>query len=134
MSRNMTSQAAAVHPGEILWKNLMAPAAEALAQAIGVPSLQVEQLVREQAPITDDMAARLAHHFGTSAQFWRDLQKEYDASRLKVAGRARFATGFPGRRTLQIAARLVDFCNKLVGKRIKLDGAPGPGLSAARSI
>jgi addiction module HigA family antidote len=81
----MTSQSAPIHPGEVLWKTLLAPAADALAQAIGVPPVQVEQLVRAQVPVTNDMAVRLAHHFGTSAQFWRCLQKEYDASKFKRA-------------------------------------------------
>src|SRR5579862_5467638 len=74
----MTRKPAPVHPGEVLMKNLLAPAADALAQAIGVPSVQVRQLVLGQAPVTDDMAVRLAGYFGTSVQFWWNLQAQHD--------------------------------------------------------
>ena len=83
--RSVDSQPAPVHPGEVVWKALLAPSADALAQAIGVPAIQLEQLVRGQAPVTNDMAVRLAHYFGTSAQFWRSIQSEYDASQLAAA-------------------------------------------------
>jgi len=77
----MIRNSAPVHPGEILREGFLAPkrvSADALAQAIGVPRGEVEQLARERAPITADMAARLARHFGTTDQFWMGLQAQHD--------------------------------------------------------
>lgn len=75
----------AIHPGEILREEFLEPlglSAHALAQALRVPAPRVNDIVRERRSVTPDTALRLARHFGTTAQFWLNLQASYD---LKVA-------------------------------------------------
>ena len=77
----------AIHPGEILREEFLEPlglSAHALAQALRVPAPRVNDIVRERRTVTPDTALRLARHFGTTAQFWLNLQASYD---LKVAMR-----------------------------------------------
>lgn len=77
----------AIHPGEILREEFLEPlglSAHALAQALRVPAPRVNDIVRERRSVSPDTALRLARHFGTTAQFWLNLQASYD---LKVAMR-----------------------------------------------
>ena len=70
-----------VHPGEILREEFMEPlglTAYALAKHCRVPRTRIERLAREETPVTADTALRLARYFGTSAQFWMNLQSAYD--------------------------------------------------------
>lgn len=70
----------AIHPGEHLAEELEAldmNAAE-LARKIGVPTNRVTQILNGTRGITGDTAPRLGHFFGTSAQFWLNLQSLYD--------------------------------------------------------
>ena len=70
----------AIHPGEILADELeaigMTPTA--LAAQIAVPPNRLTQIIRQQRGITGDTALRLAHWFGTTAEFWLNLQSHYD--------------------------------------------------------
>ena len=71
---------AAIHPGEHLAEELEAldlSAAE-LARRMNVPTNRVTQILNGTRSITGDTALRLAHFFGTSAQFWLNLQSFYD--------------------------------------------------------
>ena len=70
----------AIHPGEHLAEELKALAMSAaeLARNIGVPTNRVTQILNGTRAITGDTALRLAHFFGTSAQFWLNLQTLYD--------------------------------------------------------
>jgi antitoxin HigA-1 len=66
----------AIHPGEHLaeeLKTLDMSAAE-LARKIDVPTNRVTQILNGQRSITGDTALRLAHFFGTSPEFWLNLQ------------------------------------------------------------
>lgn len=70
-----------VHPGEILREEFLVEydlSAGALASALHVPRDRIEKLVRETCAITADTAARLAKYFGTTPQFWMNLQANYD--------------------------------------------------------
>lgn len=70
----------AIHPGEHLAEELQTldlSAAE-LARKIAVPTNRVTQILNGTRAITGDTALRLAHFFGTSAQFWLNLQTLYD--------------------------------------------------------
>ena len=70
----------AMHPGEHLAEELEAldMSAAELARKIGVPTNRVTQILNGTRAITGDTALRLAHYFGTSAQFWLNLQSLYD--------------------------------------------------------
>jgi addiction module HigA family antidote len=72
---------APVHPGEILQEEFLKPlglSAYAVAAAIGVPRTRIERLARRETPVTADTALRLAKYFGTTAQFWMNVQTRYD--------------------------------------------------------
>ncbi len=70
----------AIHPGEHLAEELEAldMSAAELARKIAVPTNRVTQILSGTRAITGDTALRLAHFFGTSAQFWLNLQTLYD--------------------------------------------------------
>lgn len=73
------------HPGEILNDDFLVPMGlrvYALANAIKVPRSRVNDIVRGRRGVTADTALRLARYFGTSPEFWVNLQAHYD---LKVA-------------------------------------------------
>ena len=70
-----------VHPGEILKEEFLGPigmSAGALAKRLGVPRTRIERIVNERTPITTDTALRLAKFFGSTSQFWVNLQNTYD--------------------------------------------------------
>jgi addiction module HigA family antidote len=71
---------AAIHPGEHLAEELEAldMSAAELARKIDVPTNRVTQILNGTRAITGDTALRLAHFFGTSAQFWLNLQSLYE--------------------------------------------------------
>jgi addiction module HigA family antidote len=82
---------AAIHPGEHLAEELEAldMSAAELARKLGVPTNRVTQILNGTRAITGDTALRLAHFFGTSAQFWLNLQSLYELRRAhKRAGKA----------------------------------------------
>jgi antitoxin HigA-1 len=70
----------AIHPGEHLeveLQELKMSAAE-LARKLDVPTNRVTQILNGTRSITGDTALRLEHFFGTSAQFWLNLQNLYE--------------------------------------------------------
>ena len=74
-----------VHPGEVLREDLLKELGISeyrLAKDIGVPPLRINQIVKGKRSITADTALRLSRYFGTSAEFWMNLQAHYD---LEVA-------------------------------------------------
>ena len=73
-----------IHPGEILADELreIGVTATALSRQIAVPPNRIQQIIHGRRGITGDTALRLGHWFGTSAQFWLNLQSAYD---LRVA-------------------------------------------------
>ncbi len=70
----------AIHPGEHLAEELQAldMSAAELARKLGVPTNRVTQILNGTRSVTGDTALRLAHFFGTSPQFWLNLQNLYD--------------------------------------------------------
>lgn len=70
-----------IHPGEILEEEFLAPldlSAQDLAAAIHVSTRRVRELLRGARPISAEFAMRLARYFGTSEEFWMNLQMRYD--------------------------------------------------------
>ena len=74
----------AIHPGEHLAEELqtIGISAAELARKLGVPTNRVTQIINGQRSISGDTALRLAHYFGTTPEFWLNLQSLYD---LRVA-------------------------------------------------
>ena len=70
----------AIHPGEILADELdeVRVTPTELARQLRVPANRITQIVQGKRSITGDTALRLGHWFGTSAQFWLNLQSAYD--------------------------------------------------------
>src|SRR2546430_16178662 len=72
-------------PGKVLREEFMKPlglSANALALALRVPATRIGDILREEKPraVTADTAIRLARYFGTTPEFWLNLQPAYDLS------------------------------------------------------
>ena len=70
-----------IYPGEILKEEFMVPlamSANALSKAISVPPNRVSAIVAGRRAITADTAPRLSRFFGTSPEFWMNLQSHYE--------------------------------------------------------
>ncbi len=75
------AQLAPLHPGEVLREEFMEPlgiTAYALAKACQIERPRLERIVREQQGITADTALRLSKYFGTTPEFWMNLQSRYE--------------------------------------------------------
>ena len=70
----------AIHPGEHLAEELdaLSMSAAELARQLKVPTNRVTEILNGQRAITGDTALRLAHFFGTSPEFWLNLQSLYE--------------------------------------------------------
>ena len=70
----------AIHPGEHLSEELqtLGISAAELARNLDVPTNRITQILNGQRAITGDTALRLAHFFGTSPEFWLNLQSLYE--------------------------------------------------------
>jgi len=70
-----------IHPGEILLEEFLTPmeiSQYRLAKEIHVPPRRINEIVHGKRAITADTALRLARYFGTSAEFWTNLQSAFD--------------------------------------------------------
>jgi addiction module HigA family antidote len=70
-----------IHPGEQLREEFLKPlgvTAYRLAKDIGVPVTRVQAILAERRGITGDTALRLARYFGTTPEFWLNLQRDYE--------------------------------------------------------
>jgi len=78
---------APIHPGRILLEDLEDEqiSINGLAQAIRAPANRISLIVNEKRGITADTAARLGRYFGTSAQYWLNIQNRYDLDRIDWA-------------------------------------------------
>jgi addiction module HigA family antidote len=77
-----------IHPGEIVAEDLrdLGVSLNELARALRVPMNRISAIVNGRRAITADTAMRLARYFGTSSQYWMNLQTSHD---LAVAEQAR---------------------------------------------
>lgn len=90
-----------IPPGEILLKEFMEPwgiSQNPLARALDVPLTRVHEIIHGQRGITADSALRLGAYFGTTPEFWLNLQSRYA---LKCARRDRWPAAAPKIRPLQ---------------------------------
>ena len=70
-----------IHPGEILLEEFLRPleiSQYRLAKEIHVPPRRINEIVHGKRSITADTALRLEQYFGTTSQFWLNLQNQYD--------------------------------------------------------
>ncbi len=77
-----------IHPGEILREEFLKPmgiTVYRLAKEIHVPAPRISDIVLEKRGITADTAVRLARFFGTTEQFWMNLQVSYEVRKAKSA-------------------------------------------------
>jgi len=83
-----------VHPGEILREEFLKPlgmSPYALAKRLHVPVPRVNDIVLERRGISADTAVRLSRFFGTTEQFWLNLQGAYEVSRIMAEQSAEIA-------------------------------------------
>jgi len=73
-----------IHPGEYIREALddLGITQAVLAKTLGVSAMRISHLVREERPVTAELALRLGQAFGQSPQYWLNLQADYD---LKMA-------------------------------------------------
>jgi addiction module HigA family antidote len=70
-----------VHPGEVLLEEFLKPleiSQYRLAKDISVPPRRVNEIVLQKRSVSADTALRLSRFFGTSAEFWLNLQSQFD--------------------------------------------------------
>jgi antitoxin HigA-1 len=81
----LNAMAPVVHPGRLLKREMVARklSANRLSLDIGVPSGRITDILNGRRAITADTAVRLGRYFGNSAQFWLDLQGQYDIGVVK---------------------------------------------------
>jgi antitoxin HigA-1 len=84
------------HPGEILHEEFVKPlgmTVNALALALRVPSNRIYAIIEGTRGISADTALRLARYFGTSPEFWLNLQLRYDLETAQQKVAAEIETG-----------------------------------------
>ena len=82
----MTLMKTPSHPGEVLRELYLDPlglSPIALARRLHVPRTRIERLVREETSVTADTAMRLAKAFGTTPEYWMNLQRAWDLARVR---------------------------------------------------
>ena len=75
------------HPGAVLLEEFLKPlkiSMNKLAMDIHVPATRIGNIVRARRAVTPETALRLAHYFGTSPEFWLNLQQSYDLSKTRI--------------------------------------------------
>ena len=81
-----------IHPGEVLLEEFLKPIGLTqyrLAKDISVPPRRINEIVHGTRAVSADTALRLSRYFGTSEQFWMNLQMRYDLelARQRLKGR-----------------------------------------------
>ena len=77
---------AAIHPGEILYHDFLAPSGitqSQFAEHLGVPFQMINQIINRKRAISPQNAWRFAQALGTSPEFWMELQADYDLALSK---------------------------------------------------
>ena len=76
-----------IHPGEILLEEFLRPfdlSQNQLARDLDVPATRINEVVNGVRPITIDTAMRLGRYFGTTPEFWLNLQQRHDLLNAQV--------------------------------------------------
>jgi antitoxin HigA-1 len=75
------------HPGEVLSEEFLHPfgmSVKALAMSLRVPATRIGAIVKGERSVTADTALRLARFFGTSAEFWINMQAMHDLTKARA--------------------------------------------------
>lgn len=91
-----------IHPGEVLLEDFIEGfgiTQHKLAVAIGVPPRRINEIVHKKRGVSADTALRLAQYFGTTPQFWLNLQAQYELDVAQDRAAAQIAAITP----LQVA-------------------------------
>ena len=83
----MTPSRVTTHPGEVLREEFLAPlglTVNAVATALRVPATRMGAIVKGERAVTADTAMRLGRYFGTSAEFWLNLQTLHDLTKARA--------------------------------------------------
>jgi addiction module HigA family antidote len=82
-----TNAAWAIHPGEILQEEFLCPlgiSGYALAKSLAIKPQTVNDIVLKKRGVSAEMAVRLARFFGTSPEFWMNLQSAYELAKVRT--------------------------------------------------
>ncbi len=80
-------QRVTTHPGEMIREEFLKPmgmSANQLALRTRVPATRITEILHERRGVTPDTALRLARFFGTSAEFWMNMQMSHDLSKARL--------------------------------------------------
>lgn len=84
-----------IHPGEILREEFMVPmriSQNKLAIELRIPATRIGEIIRERRWISADTAVRLGIFFGTGAEFWTNLQSNYDLGMAMKRNKEEFSS------------------------------------------
>jgi len=82
-----TPKRVTAHPGEVLDQEFLEPlgmSVNALAIALRVPATRIGAIVKGERSVTADTALRLARFYGTSPEFWMNLQAMHDLTKARM--------------------------------------------------
>ncbi|MBR4741893.1 MAG: HigA family addiction module antidote protein [Desulfovibrio sp.] len=94
------------HPGEVLKEEFlvrMGITEGDLAAAVGVPESVIGGIVQQRRGVNADIALRLSRYFGTSAEFWCNLQNAYDLSAIAATKKDDLERNIPHRPSVEMA-------------------------------
>lgn len=100
-----------VHPGEILREDLMKPLAlsvNGLARELRVPVTRINEIVNGRRALNADTALRLSRYFGSTPEFWINLQAAYDLSVTIDASARRIEREVRPRQARHAEGQLID--------------------------
>lgn len=103
-----------VHPGEILGDEMeeLGLSANSLANALAVPANRITAILKGQRGVTADTALRLARYFGTSPQFWLNLQKTFELRQAEKENGEEIIYRVQPRPMLQIAEEYSEYSDR----------------------
>ncbi|MDY5812195.1 MAG: HigA family addiction module antitoxin [Treponema sp.] len=84
-----------IHPGEVLKEEFLVPmdiSAYRLAKEINIPQTRISEIIHGNRSITADTAIRFSRFFGTTAEFWLNLQNLYDLEEEENNHKSEFET------------------------------------------
>lgn len=94
----ITDKIPPIHPGEVLMEDFILGfeiTQHKLAVAIGVPPRRINEIVHGKRGVSADTALRLSKYFGTSPEFWINLQSHYELDRAEDAAGSEIAAIVP---------------------------------------